>query len=280
MKMMISITWKCWGSVWTSDYQISVVLTFFCNSLPQVCATYMDGFRATAVCPVVGPRAAQKARRTAESILKRFVLLIIKRTDQRSDHLRDKQHLKIFIQLLLTGMFYIFINSTNEIFCPQSSPSGAQIRSVSWLINHRTLPLSNICKVSTVVFKTWAVDVLCRTRRMFRQLGLDDYIDVNVQVLGTEDTYGPHAVNTVGSSSHRFTLHGSGVTLLSHITWVKPASCSSHSSTLVQTARGIIGAGFLICWFTTMWLMCEWERFSSVLWCLISTMFSSYESHN
>lgn len=34
---------------------------------------------------------------------------------------------------------------------------------------------------------------------MFRQLGLDDYTDVNVQVLGAEDTYGPHAVITVGS---------------------------------------------------------------------------------
>ncbi|XP_053471653.1 uncharacterized protein lratb.1 [Ictalurus furcatus] len=71
----------------------------------KVCATYMDGFRATAVCPVVGPRAAQKARKTAESIIK-------------------------------------------------------------------------------------------RTRRMFRQLGLEDYSDVNVKVLGAEDTYGPHAVNT------------------------------------------------------------------------------------
>ncbi|XP_026225019.1 uncharacterized protein lratb.1 [Anabas testudineus] len=37
----------------------------------KVCATYMDGFRATAVCPVGGPRAAEKARRTAESIIKR-----------------------------------------------------------------------------------------------------------------------------------------------------------------------------------------------------------------
>ncbi|XP_053085664.1 uncharacterized protein LOC113524573 isoform X3 [Pangasianodon hypophthalmus] len=72
----------------------------------KVCATYMDGFRATAVCPVAGPRAAQKARKTAESIIK-------------------------------------------------------------------------------------------RTRRMFRQLGVEDYSDVNIQVLGAEDTYGPHALNTV-----------------------------------------------------------------------------------
>ncbi|XP_060754577.1 uncharacterized protein lratb.1 isoform X2 [Neoarius graeffei] len=71
----------------------------------KVCATYMDGFRATAVCPVAGPRAAQKARKTAESIIK-------------------------------------------------------------------------------------------RTRRMFRQLGLEDYSDVNIQVLGAEDLYGPHAVKT------------------------------------------------------------------------------------
>lgn len=39
----------------------------------QVCATYMDGFRATAVCPLGGSRAAEKARRTAESIIKRSV---------------------------------------------------------------------------------------------------------------------------------------------------------------------------------------------------------------
>ncbi|XP_067259867.1 uncharacterized protein lratb.1 isoform X2 [Chanodichthys erythropterus] len=70
----------------------------------KVCATYMDGFRATAVCPVGGPRAVEKARRTAESIIK-------------------------------------------------------------------------------------------RTQRIFRQLGLEDYAEVNIQVLGAEDTYGPHAVN-------------------------------------------------------------------------------------
>ncbi|XP_036413448.1 uncharacterized protein LOC118798187 isoform X2 [Colossoma macropomum] len=74
----------------------------------KVCATYMDGFRTTAVCPVGGPRAAEKARRTAESIIK-------------------------------------------------------------------------------------------RTRRIFRQLGLEDYSGVNIQVLGAEDTYGPHASN----SGHR-----------------------------------------------------------------------------
>ncbi|XP_039677911.1 uncharacterized protein LOC120572658, partial [Perca fluviatilis] len=37
----------------------------------KVCATYMEGFRATAVCPVGGPRAAEKARRTADSIITR-----------------------------------------------------------------------------------------------------------------------------------------------------------------------------------------------------------------
>ncbi|XP_067118073.1 uncharacterized protein [Osmerus mordax] len=70
----------------------------------KVCATYMDGFRATAVCPVGGPRASEKARRTAESIIK-------------------------------------------------------------------------------------------RTRRVFGQLGLEDFSSVNIQVLGAEDTYGPHAEN-------------------------------------------------------------------------------------
>uniref|UniRef100_A0A3B4XN45 Si:ch73-132f6.5 n=1 Tax=Seriola lalandi dorsalis TaxID=1841481 RepID=A0A3B4XN45_SERLL len=65
----------------------------------KVCATYLDGFRATAVCPVGGPRAVEKARRTADSIIK-------------------------------------------------------------------------------------------RTKRMFKQLGLEDFGSVNVQVLGAEDTYG------------------------------------------------------------------------------------------
>ncbi|XP_029932800.1 uncharacterized protein LOC115377073 [Myripristis murdjan] len=70
----------------------------------KVCATYMDGFRATAVCPVGGPRASEKARRTAESIIK-------------------------------------------------------------------------------------------RTRRIFKQLGLEDFNSVNVQVLGAEDTYGANVRN-------------------------------------------------------------------------------------
>ncbi|XP_041925611.1 uncharacterized protein lratb.1 [Alosa sapidissima] len=68
----------------------------------KVCATYMDGFRATAVCPVSGPRAAEKGRRTAESIIK-------------------------------------------------------------------------------------------RVRRIFKQLGMEDFSAVNIQALGAEDTYGPHA---------------------------------------------------------------------------------------
>ncbi|XP_076580937.1 uncharacterized protein LOC143316959 [Chaetodon auriga] len=68
----------------------------------KVCATYMDGFRATAVCPVGGPRAAEKARRTADSIIK-------------------------------------------------------------------------------------------RTKRMFKQVGFQDFSSVNVQVLGAEDTYGANA---------------------------------------------------------------------------------------
>ncbi|KAL5463410.1 hypothetical protein EMCRGX_G032303 [Ephydatia muelleri] len=44
------------------------------KSAPQqykVTATCADGYRALAVCPVVGPNAAQKARKTAEAILKR-----------------------------------------------------------------------------------------------------------------------------------------------------------------------------------------------------------------
>ncbi|KAM6269828.1 uncharacterized protein LJ264_004250 isoform 2-T2 [Porphyrio hochstetteri] len=72
----------------------------------KVNATYLDGFRATAVCPVGGPKAVEKGKRTAESILQ-------------------------------------------------------------------------------------------RTRLIFSQLGYEDYSAVNVQVLGSEDTYGPHARRSI-----------------------------------------------------------------------------------
>ena len=39
-----------------------------------MCATYADGFRATAVCPVGGPFASLKARKTGEALLKRFAI--------------------------------------------------------------------------------------------------------------------------------------------------------------------------------------------------------------
>uniref|UniRef100_A0A8C4QVM9 Si:ch73-132f6.5 n=1 Tax=Eptatretus burgeri TaxID=7764 RepID=A0A8C4QVM9_EPTBU len=68
----------------------------------KVSATYLDGYRATAVCVAGGSRATEKLRRTAESILKRI-------------------------------------------------------------------------------------------RRMFRQLGMSDFTNVNLQVLGVEDSYGDHA---------------------------------------------------------------------------------------
>ncbi|KAJ8262442.1 hypothetical protein GJAV_G00166530 [Gymnothorax javanicus] len=44
----------------------------------KVCATYMDGYRATAVCPVGGPRSVEKGRRTAESIIKRTLRIFQK----------------------------------------------------------------------------------------------------------------------------------------------------------------------------------------------------------
>ncbi|XP_062902338.1 uncharacterized protein LOC134345510 isoform X7 [Mobula hypostoma] len=37
----------------------------------KICATYLDGYRTTAVCPVGGCQSVKKGRRTAESILKR-----------------------------------------------------------------------------------------------------------------------------------------------------------------------------------------------------------------
>uniref|UniRef100_A0A670Y8C4 Acyclic terpene utilisation N-terminal domain-containing protein n=1 Tax=Pseudonaja textilis TaxID=8673 RepID=A0A670Y8C4_PSETE len=72
----------------------------------KVNATYLDGFRATACCPMGGPRAIEKGKRVSESILE-------------------------------------------------------------------------------------------RTRIMFHQRGYQDYSAVNLQILGSEETYGPHAKQNI-----------------------------------------------------------------------------------
>ncbi|XP_048366008.1 uncharacterized protein LOC125440300 isoform X2 [Sphaerodactylus townsendi] len=76
------------------------------SSFYKVNATYLDGFRGIACCPVAGPRAVEKGKQTAENILE-------------------------------------------------------------------------------------------RTRMMFSQLGYEDYSAVNIQILGSEETYGPHAKRTL-----------------------------------------------------------------------------------
>nr|XP_040037370.1 uncharacterized protein LOC120822080 isoform X2 [Gasterosteus aculeatus aculeatus] len=93
------------GSPPSHDYKVNSVSFFhvletFCIAhthtrvacLKQVCATYMDGYRATAVCPVGGPRAAEKARRTAESI--------IKRTKRMLEQLKMEDFSSVNIQIL------------------------------------------------------------------------------------------------------------------------------------------------------------------------------------
>ncbi|XP_020849641.1 uncharacterized protein LOC110213619 isoform X1 [Phascolarctos cinereus] len=81
----------------------------------KVSASYLDGFRATAVCPIGGPRATEKGRQTAESILR-------------------------------------------------------------------------------------------RTRLMFEELGLEDYSAIHVQILGAEETYGPHAKAGLGGGPREVVL--------------------------------------------------------------------------
>ncbi len=44
-----------------------------------------------------------------------------------------------------------------------------------------------ICTVFTLFFSC------CRTRNIFKQLNMSDYSRVNLQILGSEQTYGPHA---------------------------------------------------------------------------------------
>ena len=44
-----------------------------CECSMQVSATYADGYRSIAVCPVVGPLAVEKAQKVSEAILSRSV---------------------------------------------------------------------------------------------------------------------------------------------------------------------------------------------------------------
>ena len=46
-------------------------------SANQVSGTFADGFRTISVCPVVGPRAEEKARKTADAILTRLLSSLV-----------------------------------------------------------------------------------------------------------------------------------------------------------------------------------------------------------
>ncbi|XP_051866265.1 uncharacterized protein LOC127567418 isoform X2 [Pristis pectinata] len=52
----------------------------------KICATYSDGYRTTAVCPVGGCRSVEKGTRTAESILKSFKIKKEKCQKQKFGH--------------------------------------------------------------------------------------------------------------------------------------------------------------------------------------------------
>ena len=48
--------------------------------------------------------------------------------------------------------------------------------------------------------------ICCRTRLIFSQLGYEDYSAVNIQVLGSEDTYGPHARRSIDGVSIQWSV--------------------------------------------------------------------------
>lgn len=83
----------------------------------KVCATYMDGFRATAVCPVGGPRAAEKARRTADSI--------IKRTKRMFQQLKMEDFSSVNIQVL----------GAEDTYGPNACTTGSR-EAVIWMAVH------------------------------------------------------------------------------------------------------------------------------------------------
>lgn len=63
--------------------------------------------------------------------------------------------------------------------------------SMSLYVNLRDLNHSCVC---VCVF---------RTKRIFKQLGIEDFSSVNVQVLGAEDTYGANAHTKVTDSNQK-----------------------------------------------------------------------------
>ncbi|XP_054457194.1 uncharacterized protein lratb.1 [Anoplopoma fimbria] len=83
----------------------------------KVCATYMDGYRATAVCPVGGPRAAEKARRTADSI--------IKRTKRMLQQLKMEDFSSVNVQIL----------GAEDTYGPNARSKGSR-EAVIWMAAH------------------------------------------------------------------------------------------------------------------------------------------------
>lgn len=61
--------------------------------------------------------------------------------------------------------------------------------------------MSAVCKPQR--FKPQLCVCVFRTKRIFKQLGMEDFSSVNVQVLGAEDTYGANARTKVTDSNQK-----------------------------------------------------------------------------
>lgn len=66
------------GKELIEDTLYLVFLKQHVNCVDQVSATYATGFRSTAACVVGGPRATEKAEKTAKAVLTRFVFFWVK----------------------------------------------------------------------------------------------------------------------------------------------------------------------------------------------------------
>ncbi|RMC13872.1 hypothetical protein DUI87_08955 [Hirundo rustica rustica] len=141
----------------------------------KVNATYLDGFRATAVCPVGGPKAEQKAKRTAEAILQRPMQKL---------HL-ESQKSQVYCEV---GVI-VHMTVCSTVVKEELSDLPQDMADESRLIGAVQLQMLKAC-VQELLRKS-------KTRLIFSQLGYEDYSAVNVQVLGSEDTYGPHARRSI-----------------------------------------------------------------------------------
>ena len=96
----------------------------------QVSATYLDGYRATSVCSIIGPRAVEKAEKTANAILKKWIsynCFVDKWDESAALSVEQEGCLRRWISLTMTKLTYMWENSSFYVIALHKFLSNPQV---------------------------------------------------------------------------------------------------------------------------------------------------------